>query len=84
MSAAAIFASGVASATATGIVVFNSFNDFKDFHINYLVYKAITKDTEPLIMKMIAGELTTKLCERSASITVFNNVGDGHKYVTRP
>ena len=35
-------------------------------------------------MKMIAGDLTTKLCEKSVSITEFNNVGDERKYVTRP
>ena len=35
-------------------------------------------------MKMIEGDLTTKLCEKSAPITEWNNVRDGRKYVTRP
>ena len=85
-SAAAIFASGIASATAIftlGIMVFNSLNVFKDFYSNYPVYKAIIEDTRPVIMKMIEGDLTTKLCEKSASITEFYNVGDGCDYVTR-
>lgn len=51
---------------------------------SYPLYKAIIEDTGPVIMKMIAGDLTRKLCEKSASITEFNNVGDGRKYVTRP
>jgi hypothetical protein len=35
-------------------------------------------------MKMIAGDLTVKLCETIPSFTELSNVGDGHKYVTRP
>jgi hypothetical protein len=75
-----MFASGIAS----GLVLFNSLNFFKDFYVNCPVYKTIIEDTGPLIMKMIAGDLTKKLCETSASITEFNNVGDGSDYVTRP
>ena len=82
-----MFASGVAFAIgifASGTVVFNSLNVFKDFYSNYPVYKAIIEDTGPLIMKAIAGDLTRKLCETSISITEFNNVGDDSDYVTRP
>ena len=50
----------------------------------YPAYKAILEDTSPLIMKMIAGDLTTKLCETTASITESDNVSDGCDYVTRP
>jgi hypothetical protein len=35
-------------------------------------------------MKMIAGDLTVKLCETIPSFTELSNVGDGRKYVTRP
>ena len=80
LSANAMFASGIAS----GLVLFNSINVFKDFYVNYPVYKAIIEDTGPLIMKMIEGDLTIKLCETSTSITEFNNVRDGSDYVTRP
>ena len=75
-----MFASGIAS----GLVLFNILNVFKDFYVNYPVYKPIIEDTGPLIMKMIEGDLTIKLCETSTSITEFNNVRDGGKYVTRP
>jgi hypothetical protein len=61
---------------------------------SYAPLKEISKDTGldvaisdfsgPLIMDMIAGDLTLKLCETSASITEFDNVGDGSNYVTRP
>ena len=87
LSANAVFASGIASATAifaSGIVVFNSLNVFKDFYSNYPVYKAIIEDAKPVIMDMISGDLTIKLCETSASITESSNVGDGSDYVTRP
>ena len=87
LSANAMFASGVAFAIgifASGTVVFNSLNVFKDFYSNYPVYKAIIEDTGPLIMKAIAGDLTRKLCETSISIMEFNNVGDDSDYVTRP
>ena len=80
-----MFASGIEPAAAifaSGIVVFNSLNVFKDFYANYPVYTAIIKDTGPLIMKTIAGDLTRKLGEKSASITEFNSIGDGSKYAT--
>ena len=35
-------------------------------------------------MKMIGRDSTTKLCEKGASITEFNNVRDEGDYVTRP
>jgi hypothetical protein len=35
-------------------------------------------------MKMIAGDLTVKLCETIASFTEMSNVGDGCDYVARP
>ena len=38
----------------------------------------------PINMKMIEGDLTTKLCEKSAPITEWNNVRDGSDYVIRP
>ena len=60
---------------------------------SYAPLKEISKDTGldvaisdfsgPLFMKMIAGDLTRKLCETRTSITEFNNVGDGCDYVTR-
>ena len=42
------------------------------------------KDSGPLSMTMIAGDLTRNLCEKSVSYTEFNNVGDGFNYITRP
>ena len=80
LSANSMFAYGLASA----IVVFTSVNVFKDSYPNYPVYKAIFKDTRPLIMEEIAGDLTRKLCETSTSITQSHNVGDDSDYVTRP
>jgi hypothetical protein len=72
LSAAVIFASG--------IVVCNRLYVLKDYYSNYSVHKAVIEDTGPLTMKTIAGDLTTKLCEKSASVTQVNNVGDS--YVT--
>ena len=82
LSANAIFASGAAigiGILATGTVAFNSLNLF-----NYSVYKSIIEDASPLIMKMIEGDLISKLCETSISITEFDNVGDDSNYVARP
>ena len=57
---------------------------FNDILQNCSKYAAFFGVSGPLIMKMIAGDLTIKLCETSASITEFNNVRDGSDYVTRP
>ena len=87
LSATAIFASGIASGSAlfaSGILVFNSLNVSKDFLTNYPVYSQIVKENGPKIMKMIAGDLTVKLCETIPSFTELSNVGDGRKYVARP
>jgi predicted GTPase len=35
-------------------------------------------------MKMIAGDLTVKLCEMIPSCAELSNVGNGRKYVARP
>lgn len=58
-----------------------------EFVTNYSKFMTIMKDvndSRPLIMSMIEGDLTTKLCEKCASITEFNNVGDEGDYLTRP
>jgi hypothetical protein len=53
--------------------VFNSLNVSKDFLTNYPVYSQIVKENEPNIMKMIAGDLTVKLCETIPSFTELYN-----------
>jgi hypothetical protein len=85
LSATAILASGIASGSAlfaSGILVFNSLNISKDFLTNYP--SQVVNENGPKIMKMIAGDLTVKLCETIPSFTELSNVGDGRKYVTRP
>jgi hypothetical protein len=77
----------IASASAlfaSGILVFNSLNFSKDFLTNYPVNSQIVKENGPKIMKMIAGDLTVKLCETIPSFTELYNVGDGRKYVASP
>jgi hypothetical protein len=49
--------------------------------INYPKHLAIIKDVKDSGPVLIEEDLTTKLCEESASITGFNNVGDGCDYV---
>ena len=74
----AMLYAGMTLAVATLLPVFN------DILHSYSKYAAFIGFSGPLFMKMIAGDLTRKLCETSASITEFNNVGDGGSYVTRP
>jgi hypothetical protein len=53
-----------------------------EFLINYPKHLAIIKDVNESRPVLIEEDLTTILCEESASITGFNNVGDGCDYVT--